>query len=229
MMNKGIVYYTDSQLNDKYAIPVRKQLDKVNLPIVSVSLQPLDWGDNIYLDLERGYLTMFKQILAGLKKTNSDVVFFAEHDILYHPSHFDFIPERDDTFYYNQNVWKVDAKSSKCLHYLCSQTSGLCAYRNLLLDHYERRVDYVEKNGFSRKIGFEPGTHKRIPKLNGISDVWMSEFPNIDIRHNKNLTLSRWQKDQFRNQKYTKGWKESDIILGWGKIYGEFDKILENI
>ena len=49
------------------------------------------------------------------------------------------------------------------------------------------------------------------------AESWRSAYPNVDIRHNKNLTPNRWRKDQFRNQRYTKGWLESDEISGWGK------------
>lgn len=225
MTSKGIVYYTDSRLNDKYAIPVRKQLNKIGLPIVSASLLPLDFGINITFTATRGYMTMFEQILAALQLSESEIIFFAEHDILYHPSHFDFYPVQDNVFYYNQNVWKVRASDGHALHYLCSQTSGLCAYRQLLIEHYSKRIEYIKDNGYSSKIGFEPGTHNRIPELSGKSDVWMSEYPNIDIRHDDNLTTSRWRKDQFRNQKYTEGWTESDTIPGWGTL----DEVLKMI
>jgi len=52
------------------------------------------------------------------------------------------------------------------------------------------------------------------------SQNYESKFPNIDIRHDKNLTPSRWRKDQFRNQRYTKGWQETEEVPGWGK-FGE--------
>lgn len=218
MTEKGIIYYTDSQLDEKYAVLVRKQLSKIGLPIISASLKPLDFGVNITICKERGYMTMFEQILAALKLSSADIVFFAEHDIIYHPSHFDFYPVHKCTFYYNQNVWKVRASDGHALHYLCSQTSGLCAYRDLLIDHYEKRIAYVSENGYSNKIGFEPGTHNRVSELSGKSETWMSDCPNIDIRHNSNLTKSRWNKDQFRSQKYTKGWIEDEYIPCWGKF-----------
>jgi hypothetical protein len=54
----------------------------------------------------------------------------------------------------------------------------------------------------------------------------MSPLPNLDIRHGKNLTRTRWRKDQFRNQKYTEGWQEADSVDGWYE-QGEFSKLLE--
>ena len=224
---KGIVYYTDNQLTLKIAKACQKRLRRIELPIVSASLKPMDFGKNIHLPLERSSLTMFKQILAALEASKSEIVFFCEHDVLYHPSHFDFTPPKKDVFYYNTNVWKLRMeKQQKGMipfgHAIrtddCKQTSGLCAYRELLLEHYRKRVELVEKNGFSRRMGFEPGTHNREERVDDYkSEAWESKYPIVDIRHSQNLTANRWEKSVFRNKKYVKGWKESDTIPGWGK------------
>lgn len=221
-VSKGILYYTDNKLDPKI---MKKAQDNLRTAsnghrIVSVSLQPIDFGDNIHLPLERGYLTMFKQILAGLEELDTDIVFFCEHDIFYHPSHFDFVPPRDDVYYYNTNVWKVSIEGGKAIRTDdCRQLSGLCANRQLLLQHYRERVRRVEAEGFSRKMGFEAGTHNRKERVDDFgSDRWESAYPNVDIRHTTNLTPSRWKKEEFRNQRYTEGWQESDEIPRWGKV-----------
>jgi hypothetical protein len=227
---KGIVYYTDNQLDPCIDRAVRSQLQRAagTREIVSVSLQPLDFGKNIHLDMERGYLTMFRQILAGLEASTADIVFLCEHDVIYHPSHFDFTPPRKDTYYYNENIFKVSYATGSALFYYCRQTSGLCAYRELLIGHYRKRIDMVERSGFNRRMGFEPGTHNRAERVDDYkAEAWMSEYPNLDIRHNKNLTPSRWRKDQFRDQRYTRGWLESDVIPYWGKTKGRIQEILE--
>jgi len=228
---KGIVYYTDNRPDPAIMKACQKQLEKSGLPIVSVSLKPMKFGNqNIVLDLERGNLTMFKQILAGLEASTADIIFFTEHDVLYDQSHFKFDPPLHNVFYYNQNAWRVDAESGHALFHYSSATSGLCAYRELLLEHYRKRVQMVEESGFSRRMGYEPGTNRRKERVDDhTSEVWMSELPNIDIRHGKNLTRSRWSKDQFRNQKYTKGWKESNEVPGWGITEGKFTELLNGL
>lgn len=219
---KGVVYYTDNRLDKKLFTKCQRQIVRgiKEKHIVSVSLDPIEFGNNISLSLKRGYLTMFKQILAGLEASKAEVIFFCEHDVLYHSSHFDFIPSLKDVFYYNVNVWKVrlsDGLGVKVDD--CRQTSGLCAYRELLIEHYKERIRRVERYGYSRNMGFEPGTHNRKERVDDYkSDIWESEYPNVDIRHDNNLTPNRWRKDQFRNQKYTKGWKESFDIPGWGEV-----------
>lgn len=221
---KAVVYYTHNICDPQIFRACQVQLTKgmKEKHIITVSREPLQFGArNIVIPKIEGWLDMFEKILRGLEETKADVVFLCEHDVLYHPSHFDFIPARKDTFYYNTNVfkWKYPER-----HFLyvddCKQLSGLVADRELLLAHYRERVRRVKAEGFTRGNGFEPGT--RTTKNGGYDDfraeAWQSKFPNIDIRHEANATQNRWRKDQFRNQKYTEGWKEVQTVPGWSVI-----------
>lgn len=232
-VSKGILYYSDGLPDPELLKKVQaKIMEGANdRRVVSVTLKPMDFGNNIYLPLQRGYLTMAKQILTGLKELETDVVFFCEHDVLYHPSHFDFTPPQKDKYFYNTNVWRVRADDGFAVRTGdCRQLSGLCAYRTFLIDHFEKRVKLLEAKiaevgegeeftRYVRAMGFEPGTHGRAERVDDFkSDRWESGSPNVDIRHDTNLTSSRWRKDQFRNQKYTRGWTETYVIPGWGKF-----------
>jgi hypothetical protein len=232
--SKGVVYYSDNRGDETILSACRAQLKRSTNGhrIVAVTLAPLkDHCDrNIVLSAERGYLTMFRQILAGLEASDAEYVFLAEHDVLYHPSHFDFVPPRDDTYYYNLNVWKVDAATGRALHYVTKQTSGLCASRKLLLAHYRKRVERVEREGFSRRMGFEPGTHGRPERVDDLtSEAWRSAMPNVDIRHGHNLTPSRWSQDEFRNPRSCRGWVEADEVPGWGVTAGRMTELLREL
>jgi len=222
--NKGILFYTDNMLKDSIAQECRKYISASGLPITSVSLKPMDFGKNICLPLERGKLTMFKQILAGLESMTEDIIFFCEHDVLYHKSHFDFTPERDDTFYYNENNWRI-RKDGLAVFFSHDSTSQLCAYRKLLVEEYRERVRRVEAEGFNHS-GYEPGT--RSLARGGFSDSksarFFSEYPNLDIRHDSNLTPSRWSTKLFRDKSTCANWKESTInqIHGWEDFNYQF-------
>jgi len=222
-VTKGILYYTDNRLDEDVAIACQKQLLKGvgENKLVSVSLRPIEFGDNLTLPLERGYLTMFKQILAGLEKLTTDVVFFCEHDVYYHPSHFDFTPPKKNVYYYNTNTWKIRLNDGHALYYYTRQLSGLCAYRELLIQHFKERIRRVEAEGFSRKMGFEPGTHRRKERVDDFtSEDWRSKAPNLDLRHNLNLTKSRWKQSDFRDLRNCRDWQESHIskIEGWDNL-----------
>lgn len=230
---KGIIFYTDNALNLKIAHSVQNQLKTIShekhIPIVSASLKKMTFGDkNIHFpSLKRGHLSMFKQIVAALEHSSADIIFFCEHDVLYHPSHFDFTPKDRNTFYYNQNVWWIRVTDGHALHYDVNQLSGLCGYREALLTHFKERYEMVERDGYSTKMGFEPMTHGRIEWQHKFKlGTWKSEYPNIDIKHEGNLTGQRWKKEEFRNQQLLTNWQESDSeIPGWGKT----QEIVENL
>jgi hypothetical protein len=221
-LSKGIIYYTDNKLNLKIARAVQRQLKTVGLPIVSASLKPMPhFGDkNIHIKETRGVLTMFKQILAALEASDAEIIFHCEADCLYPKEHFDFTPPRKDICYYDLNVIKVCSTTGRTLKVdVCRQVSGLCAYRELLLKEYRKRVEVVEKIGYHREMGYEPGTKNL--RQGGFSDTekedWNSAVSILDIRHDNNMTRNRFRKDQFRNQKNTIGWTEGDYkeIKGW--------------
>lgn len=219
---KGIVYYTDNRIDERILKWGQDQIKKSNLPIVSVSLKPLEFGKNIVLDMERGYITMFKQILTGLKALDTDVVFLCEHDVLYHESHFDFNPIRDDVYYYNMNSWITRTSDGFAVKYDQKSLSGLCADRKFLIKHFEKRIKICEEVGFSRAMGFEPGTHKRKERVDDFkAEGYLSEYPNIDIKHSKNLTKARWRQEDFRDKRNCQNWKEQNIkdgIDGWDNL-----------
>lgn len=219
---KSIIYYTDNKLNLKIARTVQRQLKTIGLPIISASLKPMPhFGDkNIHIKEPRCVLTMFKQILAALEASTAEIIFHCEHDCLYPKEHFDFIPPEKDVCYYNLNVIKIDAATGKTLKVdVCRQVSGLCAYRELLVEEYKKRVEIVEKIGYHREMGYEPGTKNL--RQGGFSDTnkedWSSSVPVLDVRHDNNMTRNRFKKDQFRNQKNTIGWTEGNYkeIKGW--------------
>lgn len=215
-MTKGILYYTNNQLNIKLALTCKKWIAASHLPITSVSLKPTKFGNNISLPLESSYKTLYKQILTGLMAMKEDVVFFCEHDDLYHPTYFNFTPSDNKTFYYNGNYWYIRLTDGFAVHYNVSPLSGLCAYRDILITHFRERVELIKKEGFSYHMGFEPMTHKRISWKNQYDfEVYQSAIPTVDFCHTGNLTQKRWSQDKFRRKPTF--WEESDYknIPGW--------------
>lgn len=217
--SKGILYYTDNRLDEKVMNVVQDQLIKIGLPITSVSLKPIPFGKNYTLDEERSYLTMFKQILKGLGEMRQDIVYFCEHDVLYHPDHFDFTPTDPNTFYYAENVWSLRLSDGFAVHYNMSNLSGLVCFREAAIKHFRERVEYIEKNGFSLRVGFEPFTHHRIPwNFWCKSEIFVPKNPDVDIVHGANASRKRFSQDQFRRK--PKYWEEGNIdtIPGWENL-----------
>jgi len=228
---KSILYYTDNKLRDDISRACIKQINRCGLPVVSVSQKPMDFGKNIVMDIGSSQLSMFKQILVGLIAIETDIVFFCEHDCLYHPSHFDFTPPKRNIYYFNSNAWSVRADTGETLHYNgMKKTSGLVAYRDILIEHYTDKVTLIEKEGWSqRKHGFEPGRKKSKGRPNDYDwEYFESEHPYIDIKHDNNLTKRRWYTKQYRNKEIIRTWEKSDGVPYWGKTKGRFDEFLNS-
>lgn len=227
-MDKGIIFYTDNCLDEEIAEVVRALLSISGLPVVSCSLKPLYFGENILVEGERCYFTMARQITAALEKSQADYVFFCEHDVLYPQSHFDFTPPNDNVFYYNENVWRWEYPKDRAITYQrLISLSGLCVNRLFALEHYKKRLEAIGRlkesertlrdPNWARKWGYEPGTKKK--KRGGFSndnfDTWRSEIPLIDIRHGDTFSPSKVDLKSFRH--LPEGWRETSIdkIEGW--------------
>jgi len=229
-MDKGIIYYTDNRIEgSKIFEESQKTILASGLPIVSCSLKPLEFGNNIVLEgRSRSYPTMALQILIALKASRNKYVFFCEHDVLYHPSHFDFIPEKDDVYYYNVNNWRWDYPKDRAISYdELTSLSSLCCNRKLAIRHYRRRLKMIKKWGldeirsreprWARKFGYEPGTKKR--RKGGVTDEdhikRRSKYPNIDIRHDKTFSHPKTHLESFIHP--PTNWREVtlDQIPGW--------------
>jgi len=219
---KGIIYYTDNKLGDPIYSLVQKHLLASGLPIISSSLAPIDFGENEVVAGPRGYPTMVKQIISCLERSTARYVFFCEHDVLYHITHFDFTPPEEDIFYYNDSVWRWKLGSNTAIrHDRMLPLSSLCVNRKFALHHYESRLKFIVGRGYDRKIegdpawmrkmGFEPGTKKR--KRGGFSDddfgTWSSEGFNIDIRHKKAFSPIKIRLQDFTHK--PKWWEEMPI------------------
>ena len=227
-MTKGIIYYTDNRLAEPIFRVVQNQILKANIPITSVSLKPIKFGDNTVLNLEPSYQTMITQIVTALEEAKEDVVFFTEHDVLYPLSHFEFTPPKDNLFYYNSNIYRWKYLTNHLVTYdrlLCLST--LCVNRKFALEHYQKRLkkigsidwsqDKREEPRLARLWGYEPGTKKI--RRGGFSDddfdTWKSKEPIIDIRHGKTFSLSKVTKGAFTH--LPTNWQETTIdkIDGW--------------
>ena len=225
-MTKGILFYSDCILSPNFVEIVAKYISASGFHITSVTLSPMDFGKNILFEGERSYVTMFKQIQRGLEEMTEDVIFFAESDVLYHPSHYEFVPVKDNVYYYNGNYWVLRLEDGFAIHYDLTPLSGLVAYREPLLTHFKERNAFIKRRNWGLALGFEPFTHDRYKWKDWYdADYFYPEFPNIDIVHGANYTQKKFRWKNFL--KKPAFWVEGNIntIPGWPDL----PKILEGI
>lgn len=103
-----ILYYTSNRENEEFEKRIRDNIVQVagGLPIVSISQKPVDFGTNICVgDVGASGFNMFRQVLIGCNSAKTPFVISAEADCLYPPDYFQFIPERDNVCYRNNNTY----------------------------------------------------------------------------------------------------------------------------
>jgi hypothetical protein len=147
-----------------------------------------------------------------LENSDADIIFFAEHDVLYPSCHFDFTPPRKDMYYYNQNWWRLRNTDGFAIHWDANQVSGLCAYREHLLKFYRERLKIVKEQGYKNTMGFEPGRRDETKYV-----AWKSEIPCLDIKHGHNLSKNKWSIKDFRDKSTAKNLVSGWEVPGWGK------------
>lgn len=236
-IRKSAIYYSCLSHDPVLELAARNNLKAATngheIGVVTLK-ERIDFGDwSVVVDREKSGGTMHYQILAGLERSTADYVFLCESDVFYHRSHFDFTPPRDDTFYYNTNVWRVRYSDGHAVRTDgLQQVSGICASRELLLRHYRKRVELVEANGGkfdTKRMAYEPGTRGKF----GDEKIanWESPYPNIDITgHGQTLTTPHFSVDSFKNPKYAVGWQETDDALpGWPKLAGRLQEWLAEL
>jgi glycosyl transferase family 2 len=230
------LYYTCNSHDETLELAARNNLRRATNghELGCVALQRTDFGDwTVVLNREKSGTTMHYQILAGLERSRAEYVFLCESDVMYSPSHFEFVPSHNDTIYYNTNVWRVRYGDGHAVRTdNLQQVSGICANRELLLAHYRKRIEWIEANGGvfdSKRMAYEPGTRGKF----GDEKIanWESPYPNLDVTgHGNTLTVPHFSVDSFRNKKYAVGWRETDeAIDGWPKVAGRVQEWLAEL
>lgn len=109
-MTTTVLFLTDNSLDEQIAALCQRILlrEAGNLPIVSVSQKPLDLGHNVCVgEIGRSWMSLYRQILAGLDVIKTENIVIAEHDCLYTHEHLSYEPPDPGAFHYNRNHWLV--------------------------------------------------------------------------------------------------------------------------
>lgn len=122
-----------------------------DLPIISVSQKPIDFGENICVgDVGASTHNTKRQTLIGMKAAKTRYVTMAEADFIYPKEYFDFVPERDDRIYCLRNIYILWFHKNK--FFMKPNSNGaLVANREFLIDLFEMYLGdspmWYEKRG----------------------------------------------------------------------------------
>lgn len=108
MQDITIIYYSSNQERPEFEQRIRDNILAVSgdLPIISVTHKPIDFGKNIVVgDVGASGFNMFRQVQIACREAKTRFVLSAEADCLYPPDYFTFVPERDDICYRDKNLY----------------------------------------------------------------------------------------------------------------------------
>lgn len=127
-------------------------------PIITVSMEPLDWGINILQDKPYSASNIYFQMLRGAKAATTDYIGVAEDDMLYPREHFEYRPPLD-TFAYNMNKFSLFTWGTPTYFWKDRvSNSTLIASRRLTIEALEERFNKYPNgtpDGITGELGRE--------------------------------------------------------------------------
>lgn len=147
MNDKNLVtglYVTSNRENQGFEQKIREDIlnKKGDMPIISVSQKPIDFGTNICIgDVGTSGFNFVAQLRIACKNAKTKFVLALESDCLYAPDYFKFIPPHKDGVWRNTNNY-VLVHGENMFYPKDSQTAFQVAGRDFLLD----RLNFLLKD-----------------------------------------------------------------------------------
>ncbi len=210
-----VIYLTASQMPDKFSSYQREVLSSAigDYPLISVSRKPLDFGQNILDDGEKGMSNIYRQMLRAAKLATTEFIATAEDDCLYHENHFNFYRPNLDEFAYDQNrfalfTWGEPIYSWRNRKSNCS----LIAPRKLLIEALEERFEKWP-NGTPHEFTGEVGRGIIERNLNITERKSVEVFGEVSIIQINHENASE---DRQRTQRKRLGQIKAYDLYHWG-------------
>ncbi len=186
-----LLYYTSNTAPERFLANIRGHLIEgpgKDLPIISVSQKPIDFGTNICVgEIGQSIYNIYKQILIGAKVAITPWIACCEDDSLYNLEHFSYRPK--DIFAYNINRLNIHKDI-----FFYRRRAGFCmciAPTELLIKTLETRFQkYPERSDSSHLlrenlVGFgEPGRSEAKLGLPPVPlEIFTTKIPTMTFSH----------------------------------------------
>lgn len=183
-----ILYYTSNREDPAFEARVRETILKNSgeLPIVSVSHEPIKFGHNICVgNVGVSGFNMFRQVQIGLSHIKTPFVISAEADCLYPPDYFTFRPPTVDSCYRTSNLYVMPDKRSYFFHKqegaTHAQVVGTTFYAETLKELFINAPDWsVEEKNFPKERTRKADVFDKIA-------YWESKNPVFQIKTHRGM------------------------------------------
>ncbi len=207
-----VLYYTCNKISAEFREKVLGQLRYAagkNVPVISVSQKPLDFGENICVgEIGQSLQNIYKQVLTGAKKVKTQYVALCEDDCLYVPEHFHYRPK--DCFAYNLNRWLLH-EDLRLFSYRKRPILSQCiAPTKLLIECLQQRMNMEVPKKYCGEMGlFE----KKLGLKEYPYETFETKEPNIVICHRKNTSGRKYIGKDAEPTKNLQPWGYADVLL----------------
>lgn len=188
MADTTIIYYTSNREDPLFEERVRANLVKVcgDLPIISVSHQPIDLGTNICVgDVGTSGFNMFRQVQIACQAATTRFVISAEADCLYPPDYFQFVPTRDDICYRDSNLYVMPDHRDYFFYKGEGATHAQIVGRKFYLDTLEKLLAGAPQWSAEEK-NFPKERHGKNDIFEHI-EYWKSSNPVFQIKTHRSM------------------------------------------
>lgn len=195
MSDLTAVYITANAVHDDFATATKGYLLEAlgDLPLISVSKKPIDFGQNICVgETPRNQANIYHQALVGVKAATTPYIAICEDDVLYSPEHFKYRPS-GKMWAYNMNTWSIFTWGEPVFTYKAPggrrNLNGLICERELFIEHLEERFRlWPDDNKIDINIFGEPGKYdNQLGTTPYPSEDFYTNPPNIVFSHQENL------------------------------------------
>jgi len=182
-MEITLLYYTSNREDESLEKKVRENIlaNKGDLPIISVSQKPIDFGENICVgEMENSYKSLFFQVKKGLEKITTPYVMVVEADCFYPPDYFKFRPRTLGNCYRYDNVW-VNYLNSDRFYKKGFSHCAQCIDRKLWLDTINAGGTQIRTDKNRSWTGDPVVTIKSKKGVSRTTTIIMNEPPKLEL------------------------------------------------
>ena len=186
-------------------------------PLITVSREPLDFGENIIDDGPRSHLNMYKQLCRAARLASTPYIAMAEDDALYPPHHFKEFRPALDSVSYDMHRWSLftwtNMYNIKDRISNCTMLSG----REYYLDAWDERLKKFPGDSLPLKRVSEIGRNNQEEWM-GVSlrncTKWWATEPTIHINHPNGTDSTSYRKRMGTFRAYDiPYWGSADKII----------------
>ena len=143
MNDLTVIYYTNGREKPEFAAKIRETLleSAGGLPLISVSQQPMKFGENICVgNVGSCYHNVYRQMMIGIAAARTTNVCVAEADFVYPREYFEFVPHRQHRVYLAVPIYVLIALRGKVRVFAPKPKGHDCAWvgnREYVLSKFE--------------------------------------------------------------------------------------------